>query len=52
MRDSVVWYFQRVAEKLGMARERDYLKKFDYSSGSSAGSIRTSCPPASPRTES
>lgn len=30
MRDSVVWYFQRVAQKLGMAREREYLKKFDY----------------------
>ena len=30
MRFSVVWWFQRVAEKLGAARERDYLQRFAY----------------------
>jgi len=30
MQNSVVWYFQRIAEKLGMAREREYLKRFNY----------------------
>ena len=30
MRNSVVWYFQRVAELLGPAREREYLRRFDY----------------------
>jgi beta-lactamase class D len=39
MRDSVVWYFQRVAEKLGMAREREYLKKFDYGNADPSSSL-------------
>lgn len=30
MQNSVLWYFQRIAEKLGMTRERDYLKRFSY----------------------
>ena len=30
IRHSVVWYFQRVATKLGLAREREYLHKFEY----------------------
>jgi beta-lactamase class D len=30
IRNSVVWYFQRVAEELGEAREREYLTKFQY----------------------
>ncbi len=30
MRNSVVWYFQRLAELLGPAREREYLRRFDY----------------------
>jgi beta-lactamase class D len=30
MRDSVVWYFQALAERLGEAREREYLQKFNY----------------------
>jgi len=30
MRNSVVWYFQRLAELLGPAREHDYLRRFDY----------------------
>jgi beta-lactamase class D len=28
--NSVLWYFQRVAETLGMQRERAYLERFDY----------------------
>ncbi|MBZ0255337.1 class D beta-lactamase [bacterium] len=28
--NSVVWYFQRIAEQIGFEREREYLKKFDY----------------------
>jgi beta-lactamase class D len=30
IRYSVVWYFQRIAERLGMERERDYLRRFDF----------------------
>jgi beta-lactamase class D len=30
MRDSVVWYFQRIAERLGLEREREFLRKFEY----------------------
>jgi beta-lactamase class D len=30
MHNSVLWYFQRIAEKLGMTRERDYLRRFNY----------------------
>ncbi|MDP8246320.1 MAG: penicillin-binding transpeptidase domain-containing protein [Candidatus Hinthialibacter antarcticus] len=28
--NSVVWYFQRIAEKVGYEKEREYLEKFDY----------------------
>ncbi len=41
MRDSVVWYFQRVAQKLGMAREREYLKKFDYGNADPSSGLTT-----------
>lgn len=30
MRYSVVWYFQRIADLLGPAREREYLTRFGY----------------------
>jgi beta-lactamase class D len=30
IRYSVVWYFQRLAERLGMERERDYLRRLAY----------------------
>ncbi len=30
MRYSVVWYFQKVAERLGVEREKEYLSKLDY----------------------
>jgi beta-lactamase class D len=30
MRFSVVWYFQEIAKKLGAAREREYLDRFNY----------------------
>ncbi len=30
MRNSVVWYYQRLAEKLGPEREKDYLRRFAY----------------------
>jgi beta-lactamase class D len=30
IRYSVVWFFQRIAERLGMDRERDYLRRLDF----------------------
>jgi len=41
MRYSVVWYFQRVAEKLGADRERAYLKKFDYGNADPTSGLTT-----------
>jgi beta-lactamase class D len=41
MRNSVVWYFQRVAERLGIDREREYLKKFDYGNADPASGLTT-----------
>src|SRR6185295_9041935 len=41
MRYSVVWYFQRVAEKLGTDRERAYLKKFDYGNADPTSGLTT-----------
>ena len=41
MRNSVVWYFQRVAERLGMDREREYLKKFDYGNADPTSGLTT-----------
>jgi beta-lactamase class D len=39
MRDSVVWYFQRVAERLGKEREQAYLKAFDYGNQDASGPL-------------
>src|SRR5215213_7435496 len=36
MRFSVLWYFQRVAERLGSAREAAYLKRFAYGNADSS----------------
>jgi len=41
MRYSVVWYFQKIAEKLGMAREREYLKRFDYGNQDPSSDLTT-----------
>jgi beta-lactamase class D len=30
MHHSVLWYFQRIAERLGATREQEYLDRFDY----------------------
>src|SRR5262249_50712046 len=39
MRDSVVWYFQETAKRLGPAREREYLAKFDYGNQDSSSGL-------------
>lgn len=39
MRYSVVWYFQRLAERLGAQREADYLKKFAYGNQDASGPL-------------
>jgi beta-lactamase class D len=41
MRNSVVWYFQRVATKLGPDREAAYLSKFDYGNANSSSGLTT-----------
>jgi beta-lactamase class D len=41
MRHSVLWYFQRIAGKLGMAREREYLKRFDYGNADPSSGLTT-----------
>jgi beta-lactamase class D len=41
MRDSVVWYFQALAERLGEAREREYLQKFNYGNKDSSSGLTT-----------
>jgi len=41
MRYSVVWYFQRIAQRLGAARERDYLKKLSYGNIDSTSGLTT-----------
>jgi beta-lactamase class D len=41
MRFSVVWWFQRVAEKLGAARERDYLRRFGYGNADPSSGLTT-----------
>jgi len=41
MRDSVVWYFQRIAQRLGAAREREYLRIFDYGNHDSSSGLTT-----------
>lgn len=39
MRNSVVWYFQRLAERLGTERERSYLKEFAYGNQDASGPL-------------
>ncbi len=39
MRDSVVWYFQRIAERMGSERERRYLKAFEYGNQDASGPL-------------
>ncbi|MGH9334425.1 MAG: penicillin-binding transpeptidase domain-containing protein [Vicinamibacteria bacterium] len=39
MRDSVVWYFQRIAERLGVERESAYLKAFEYGNQDASGPL-------------
>ncbi len=39
MRDSVVWYFQRIAERLGIERERTYVKAFQYGNQDVSGPL-------------
>lgn len=41
MRDSVVWYFQRVATMLGPDRERAYLDKLEYGNRDSSSGLTT-----------
>lgn len=41
IRHSVVWYFQRVAERLGADRERAYLRKFSYGNMDSTSALTT-----------
>lgn len=41
MRSSVLWWFQRVARELGAARERDYLKRFNYGNADSTSGLTT-----------
>ncbi len=37
MRHSVVWYFQRIAQRLGPKREADYLRKLHYDNQDASG---------------
>jgi beta-lactamase class D len=39
MRYSVVWFFQKLAERLGMEREKSYLKAFDYGNQDASGGL-------------
>jgi beta-lactamase class D len=39
MRHSVLWYFQRVAERLGVAREETYLRRFSYGNMDTSGEL-------------
>jgi beta-lactamase class D len=41
MRFSVVWWFQRVAERLGATREREYLRRFDYGNADPSSGLTT-----------
>src|SRR5262249_25682623 len=38
---SIVWYYQRVATKLGMQRERLYLRRFDYGNEEPSSGLTT-----------
>jgi beta-lactamase class D len=37
----VVWYFQALATRLGAAREREYLQRFDYGNKDSSSGLTT-----------
>jgi beta-lactamase class D len=39
MRLSVVWFFQRIAERLGAERERQYLEAFEYGNQDASGPL-------------
>jgi beta-lactamase class D len=39
MRPSVLWFFQRMAPKIGAARARQWLQKFNYGNADTSGSI-------------
>lgn len=41
MRDSVVWFSQRLTPKLGLARVRQYLARFDYGNQDFSGGVTT-----------
>ena len=41
MRYSVVWYFQRIAQRLGADREREYLKRLAYGNMDSTSGLTT-----------
>src|SRR5262249_25534922 len=41
MRDSVVWYFQDIARRLGPDREREYLERFQYGNRDSSSGLTT-----------
>jgi len=41
LRDSVVWYFQEIARRLGADRERQYLRRFEYGNRDSSGGLTT-----------
>jgi beta-lactamase class D len=41
MRFSAVWWFQRVAEKLGTQREHDYLRRLAYGNADSSSGLTT-----------
>jgi beta-lactamase class D len=41
MRNSALWYFQRLAEQLGLGRERVYLQRFDYGNADPSSGLTT-----------
>jgi beta-lactamase class D len=41
MRDSVVWWFQRVARELGAEREHEYLQRFGYGNADASSGLTT-----------
>jgi beta-lactamase class D len=41
MHSSVVWYFQNVASRLGMEREREYLRRFEYGNEDPSSGLTT-----------
>ena len=41
LRSSVVWYFQELARRLGLEREREYLDRFAYGNKDATGGLTT-----------